>query len=407
MLSDGGGHAALAADALSAAKVDLARLSETTRAHVRDLLGPTAAAANPVDVAGMTDADPERFAACARLLAADPSVGLVLIVGLYGGYQLRFDLALREAEERAARQLVEIVDATTVPLLVHSCYAVDQPETHAILRRGGISVFGSIDHAVRAVTALVRRGRYLATLDQRSDLFLPSFPDRHMTGPASLLDEAQGRRVLELAGLDTGRWELARTADQAKAAVLSFGQPCALKIVSPHIAHKSDVGGVRLDVTPAAAPSTYAEFTTSVAKARPDARITGVIVTPMAEPGVELFLGAIIDPTFGPVLAFGSGGTLLEARQDVAFRAAPITAIEAREMIAETIVSRQLAGYRSLPAVDVGQLAAFIVRLGDIATRIPRLQEIDLNPVIMRGSVLSLVDVRVVLAAKPETANSE
>jgi acetyltransferase len=311
------------------------------------------------------------------------------------GYHLRFNPRLRDAEDATAHTLVALSSRYRVPLLVQSCYAVDQPANHQTLRDGGIPVLSSIDHAVRAVTALYRRGRRLATAAERSDLRLPEVP-RTTTG-SGLLDEPTGRRLVEAAGIDTGRWRLATTSDEAIATVVEFGVPCAFKIVSPQVVHKSDVGGVQLHVTPETAGRAWAKVVGSVTAQVVGAEIAGVIVAPMARRGVELLVGAAADPIFGPVVAFGTGGVLVEAMRDVTFRAAPFTHIDAREMIDETMAASMLDGYRNLPRVDRDVLAAFLVRVGNLAAATPGLAELDLNPVIANETGVLPVDVRVVL----------
>jgi acetate---CoA ligase (ADP-forming) len=431
VLSDGGGQATLAADALSAAGVELAVLAEDTRSALRALLGKPASVANPVDVAGATDTDPALFATAADLLFRDPAVGVVLIVGLFGGYHLRFDPALKDVEEATAAALGSLAARHRLPLLVQSCYAVDRPASHDILRAAGVPVLASIDHATRAVTALRRRGLRLATADKRSSLQLPTAQATGIVGhpatgagravssphsPAGLherssaghpatgagravrvLDEPSARGLVESAGLDAGRWSLVRSPEQAVTAVRAYGGPCALKVVSPHVVHKSDAGGVRLGVTVDTVATEWAAIRDSVTSAVPSAEITGMIVTPMAPVGVELLVGATVDPVFGPIVAFGTGGVLVEALADVTFRAAPFTRLEAREMIEETAASRMLDGYRHLPAVNRDVLAGFLVRVGDLAAHTPDLAELDLNPVVANGSKIVPLDVRVVL----------
>lgn len=395
VLSDGGGHATLAADALADAGVPLAEPAVETRNQLAELLGPAAAVANPVDVAGATDADPGRFADAARLLLADPAVGLVLVVGLYGGYHLRFDPRLEAAEDATSQKLVELSAAYGKPVLVQSLYTPHAPANHDVLRAGRVPVVASIDHAVRAVSALHRRGHRLATAAERSDLVLPVSPESTTSGTC-LLAEPAARDLVESGGIDTGGWVFAATPAEAQAAVARFGVPCAVKVVSPQVVHKSDAGGVRLRVTDG--ESAFKSIVDSVRTAIPGADVTGVVVTPMAGPGIELLVGVTADPIFGPVVAFGSGGVLVEALSDVTFRAAPFTHREALEMIGETVASKLLHGYRGLPQVNRDQLAAFLVRVGDFAASTPRLRELDLNPVIANADGIRPVDVRVVLA---------
>lgn len=397
VLSDGGGHAALAADGLAAAGVELASLTDDTRAALRRLLGPAAAVFNPVDVAGATDADPAVFADAVEILTDDPAVGLVLIVGMFGGYHLRFDAALAEPEAAATERILERTAAQRIPLVVHSCYAGERNPHHDLLRAHGVTVTGSIDHAARIVAALHRRGRVLATATQRSSFDLPA-PAPRLVSDRLMLDEPTARTFLTREGIDVGAWTMATTAADVVTAVRAYERPCALRIVSSDVVHKSDVGGVRLNVAAEAAEATAAAMIESVTTAVPGARIDGIIVTPMAEPGIELLVGAMHDPAFGPVVAFGTGGVLVEACDDVTFRAAPLTVIEAREMIEETRAARLLDGHRHLGAVDRKQLVRLLVRVGAIAAAHPEIAELDLNPVIASAAAVVPVDIRIILS---------
>ncbi|MFE7723928.1 acetate--CoA ligase family protein, partial [Nocardia rhizosphaerihabitans] len=174
----------------------------------------------------------------------------------------------------------------------------------------------------------------------------------------------------------------------------------------PQVIHKSDVGGVKLNVRAATAAERAQAMIDTVTTNVPDAVIEGIVVTPMAEEGIELLVGATQDPIFGPVVAFGSGGVLVEALKDVTFRAAPFTEIEAHEMITETIASRMLDGYRHLPVVDRDALARFLVRVGDLIAAHPEIGELDFNPVIASATGLVPVDVRVILSDNTSGAPS-
>ncbi|MFB8281019.1 acetate--CoA ligase family protein [Nocardia colli] len=404
ILADGGGHATLAADALTARGIALAQLGTRTKQVLRDLLGGPASVINPVDVAGATDADPTIFAEAVDVLMSDRAVGLVLIVGLYGGYHLRFDAGLRSAEDATADQLLELSARHGVPLLVQSCYASDEVANHDRLRAGGVAVIDSIDHAVRVVAALDRRGARIATAAQRSRLVLPEPTSLAAVGTGPL-DEPAARLLVQDAGINLGPWTFARTIDEVVAAVTRYARPCALKIVSPQVIHKSEVGGVQLNVVAATAARQAQSIVDSVTGNVPGAVIAGMIVTPMAAKGIELLVGATHDPIFGPVVAFGSGGVLIEALADVTFRAAPFTEIEAYEMIDETVVARMLGGYRHLPAIDRDALAAFLVRVGDFVAAHPEIGELDLNPVIASDTGIVPVDVRIILSENKSGEN--
>lgn len=396
ILSDGGGHATLAADALTARGIELANLTDDTKQALRDLLGSAAAVNNPIDVAGATDADPGVFAQVAELLMNDPGVGLVLIVGMYGGYHLRFDASLEIAEDDTADELLMLSASHEVPLLIQSSYAAQPIANHDRLRRGGVTVVSSIDHAARIVAALDRRGRRLDTAAQRSSLRLPA-PPTQANRRVGILDEPAARALVTEAGIDIGPWAFARSVDEVVAAVSEISAPCAIKVVSPQVVHKSEAGGVRLDVEVSDAADQAQAIIDTVTTRVPGAVVDGFVVTPMAPAGVELLVGATRDPIYGPVVAFGSGGVMVEALNDVSFRAAPFTDIEAQELISETIAARMLDGYRHLPPVDRDALVRFLVQLGDIVAAHPEISELDLNPVIASHDRIAPVDVRIVL----------
>lgn len=400
VLADGGGHATLAADALTAQGVPLAALSSTTHAALARLLGDAAALHNPVDVAGATDADPGVFGDAVEALMRDPAVGLVIVMGLYGGYHVRFDPRLEDVENATAQCLISLSEEHGKPLLVQSCYATRELRNHALLRAGGVPVLTSIDHTVRAVAALTRRAQWLATSAQRSEL--AASVDEAAIGVRActrVLPEPEARTMLEDAGLDIGNWAYAKDADELADCLKRIAVPCAVKVVSRDVIHKSDVEGVVLDVESGQGHGVWSTIARAVTRHVPHSTIDGMIVTPMAPSGVDLLIGATRDPIFGPVVAFGFGGTLVEAMKDVAFRAAPLTRLEADELVSETVVSRVLDGFRDLDPVDRGALGELLVAVGDLIATRPDIVELDLNPVIASGGALQPVDVRIVTTA--------
>lgn len=397
ILSDGGGHATLAADALVAQKVPLAGLAQSTRVELKAVMGANATPTNPIDIdaSGAAAANPGLFSDAIEILMRDPSVGLVLVIGLYGGYHQRFDSRLRDIEEHDAARVVEIAKSHAKPVVVHSCYAFDDLSTHQTLRANGIPVIGSIDHAVRSVAALARRGQRLATADMRSNLALDANePAAHDATP-TLLSEPAARRLLESEGIGTGDWHFASSLSELEAALRHIGVPCAVKVVADGVNHKSDAGGVRLNVDESQAATTWRGIISSITAAASHAVVHGVLVAPMAQRGVEVLVGARRDPIFGPIVAFGGGGFLVEAVRDVSFRAAPLTSLEAEELIDETAASRMLDGYRDLPVVDRTPMTGLLVAVGDLMVARPDILELDLNPVIVSGADLFPVDVRV------------
>jgi acetyltransferase len=396
VLGDGGGHTTLAVDSLVHQGVPLCDLSSDTQRKLRNLLGRAAAVDNPIDVAGAADADPRCFVHAIEALMNDHGTGLILIVGMFGGYHSRFDASLERAENDSAQEVLALASRYRVPVVVQSCYAAERPANLRTLQAGGIQVLQSIDHATRAVAALHRRGVWLSTLSARSSLM--SMPARnHRCEPVRVLDEAAARKLLAEEGIDVGVWKFTKRISEVAAVVGVLGSPCALKVISPQIIHKSDVGAVALNVTPTDAAATAAAIVASVKRKVPNANITGILVTPMVDTGVELLIGATRDPIFGPVVAFGSGGIAVEVDRDITFRAAPLTYLEAHEMINETRISAKFDGYRHLPPIARTALTNMLVRVGQIIAGRGSIRELDLNPVIASESEVVPVDVRVIL----------
>lgn len=404
ILADGGGHATLCADALSRVGLPLAELHPATRHGLTELYGAAASVANPVDVAGATDDDPLLFTEGARMLLADAGVDLLVIVGLFGGYQVRFGTHLADAEEAGAVALAALPAASGKPVIVQSSYASHHTQPQRTLNAHGLPVLGSIDHAARAGAALVRRAHFVETSGSRST-FVPLRAETkpssqaHISQPRALT-EPEARRLLGERGngLQADAWRLVASADDAIRAVIELGGRCALKVVSSQVVHKSDVGGVVLDVTPDAAAKAFEGVLETVARHVPGASVDGVLVTPMAPLGVELIIGASRDPVFGPILAFGPGGTLVELLGPPAFLSAPITPLEASELLQQQPISDLLEGHRGAPPVDRSALAACLVAVSNLIASNPAIAELDLNPVIASSSRIVPVDVRIIVS---------
>jgi acyl-CoA synthetase (NDP forming) len=282
-------------------------------------------------------------------------------------------------------------------MVVQSCYAGAHTAPHDGLKKHATPVVGSIEHAARACLALSRRSVFLATEGRRADFQGSSLSRPAPARRGAPLTEAEGRALLIQEGIRIDAWQVVHSPESAETAVSMLGGPSALKVMSPQIQHKSDVGGVRTDVLPETASQRYREILSSVAQHAPSAQIEGVLVTPMAAPGVELLIGGLQDPTFGPILAFGPGGTLVELMTSTAFRAAPITLLEADELMANGPMRRLLDGYRGGPKVDRATLGAFLVNVSQVLAKRTDILELDLNPTLAVGKVISSVDVRVVM----------
>jgi acetate---CoA ligase (ADP-forming) subunit beta len=215
----------------------------------------------------------------------------------------------------------------------------------------------------------------------------------------TLLNEVESKQLLVEAGIPATKTMLASSRAEAIAAASECGYPAVLKIVSRDISHKSDVGGVALNLPDAqAVGQAYEEMLRRVREAQPEARIDGVSVQPMAKPGTEVIIGMTKDPQFGPVLMFGLGGVLVEVLKDVAFRIVPLSERDADQMIHDIKGFPVLDGYRGQPPVDVAALRRMLLQLSDFAEAHPELDELDLNPVLVYAEGAMAVDARVVIA---------
>jgi len=228
---------------------------------------------------------------------------------------------------------------------------------------------------------------------------ITSIIDRAKTDGRRTLTEIESKDILEEAGIPTAHARLATTADEAVAAAKEIGFPVALKIVSPDITHKSDIGGVKLNLTtPDEVKAAFDEIVAAAMKAQPDATIDGVSVQKMARPGIEVIMGMSQDAQFGPVLMFGLGGILVEVLKDVSFRLVPITPRDARQMVQEIKGRPLLEGYRGQEPADVEALEKLLLRLSDFIEKHPEIAELDLNPIFAYKDGAIAVDARIILS---------
>ncbi|KTG26084.1 acetyl-CoA synthetase [Idiomarina sp. WRN-38] len=410
VISDGGGQATIAADRLSEAGLTLAELSDATRSALREVLLPQASTLNPVDVAGSSDANPSLLARCIELVMADEGVDSVFLVGMFGGYSLRFAESLMGDEMRGAERMVELAQASEKPLVIYSLYAPIKPPALRRLHEAGLPVYSSIEHAVRVLAALGERGEYLAS-QQVQETIAPAVPAE--TGKAMLkAAKAEGRDLLEFEakGLlaEHGiavpeEWLVRREDELAGIAQRTQGKPLAMKVVSKDILHKSDAGGVKLNLVGEAPLRDAFQAIQSNAQAYdPNAQIEGVLVTPMAEKGVEVIIGMLRDPIFGPVLMFGLGGIFVEVLEDVAFRSLPLTLHDAQSMVDQLKAQKVLAGVRGAAGVDKQALVSLLMQVSQLVEAYPEISELDLNPVIAypkghSAANYAIVDARIIV----------
>jgi len=407
ILTNGGGIGVLAVDRLADLGGTLAALSPATTTALDAALPPIWSGANPVDIAG--DADPARYAKALEALFDDKANDAILVMNV--------PTALASSAE-AARSVVAVTQqhrGAMVPAKpVLAVWVGGDPAACSAFDAASIPNYATESEAIGGFMHLVRYRQaidaLMATPPSLPQDFAPDVATARAIVDAALregrdwLDPVEIARLFTAYALPITPAILAPDADAAVAAAAPFlkaGQSVVLKIQSPDIIHKSEVSGVRLNLTDAGAVREAARDILTRAKAlRPDARIAGVTVFPMiARPGArELIAGIADDPTFGPVIVFGAGGTAVEIVNDKALALPPLDLTLARALIARTRVSHLLKAYRNVQAADETAVALVLVKLAQLAADLPQVREVDLNPLLADEQGVLALDARVAVA---------
>ncbi len=373
LMSISGGVGVQMADEAVACGLDVAPMSERAQARLKARL-PYASPRNPVDITAQAFNDLDLIGS---------NLDVMLEEGRYDAIVAFFTfVAAAEAMVTPVREILQDARRRHPDhLLVLSIVA--PPDVVEHYEAAGCPVFEDPSRAVRAVAALAR---FVESFDRPAAA--PAVPPAAVPLPAAPVGEADARRVFADAGLPVVESRLCATADAAARAAAELGFPVALKIASPHIAHKSDAGGVALDLdSPEVVIEAFAAVTGNARSAHPAARLDGVLVSPMVRGGIEMILGVQHDPTFGPVVMCGLGGIFVETLEDVSFRAAPFDAAEAHRMLRELQGFPLLSGTRGRPPGDVDALADALAALSRFAAAHDgRLASAELNPVMVRPS---------------------
>ncbi|WP_234421700.1 acetate--CoA ligase [Parazoarcus communis] len=405
VIADGGGQATIASDRLAEAGLELAELSEHTRRRLGEILLPQASLVNPVDVAGSSDANPALLAECMEIVAEDDNVDSIFLVGMFGGYSIRFAEDLLGGEMRGAESMIELARRIDKAVVVYSLYAPVKPPALRRLHEAGLPVYTSIEHAVRVLAALGERGIYLKSHagDRLAPSVVPSEDMKAMFARAQNegrdLFEFEAKTLLRAHGVDVAPEVIVRSADELPAVAAQFGeQALVMKVVSKDILHKSDAGGVKLSLRGEAdLRQAFDSIMSSCRTYDPNADIRGVLVTPMAKKGTEVIIGVSRDPIFGPVLMFGLGGIFVEILKDVAFRAIPLSQLDAESMVDQLKARKVLEGARGEPPADKAALVDLLLKVSGIVSAYPQISELDLNPVIAYPDGYAAVDARIII----------
>lgn len=408
MLTNGGGLGVLAVDRLAELGGVSAVLSPETRARLDAVLPPTWSGSNPVDIIG--DADAVRYAAALETLLEDPDNDALLVMNVQTAVARATDIADTVTRVVAASREKRRPGKPVLTVFVGAEEAVSKTFDAA-----GIPNFTTEDDAVRGFMHLVRYREAIEALSAVPPSLPADFaPDVAAARAIVQAAVAEGRRWLDpgevMRLLDAYRIDMvpvleASDPEQAVALaepLLARGDKVVLKVLSRDITHKSDVGGVVLNLaTPDEVRSAAADILARARKLRPEARLAGIMVQPMVlrTKVRELIAGIAADPTFGPVIVFGRGGTAVEIINDKALALPPLDLALARELVGRTRVSRLLAAYRDVPAVKQDAVALTLVKLAQLAADLPEVTGLDINPLLADSAGVLAVDARVTVAA--------
>lgn len=384
IVTNAGGPGVMATDAAIRCGLNVPRLAPETMAKMRSTLPAAANLKNPVDVIG--DARADRYLAALEAVADDPNIDQILVILTP---QSMTDI------EAIARGICQFRPTLNKPLACSFMGAVDVKPGIQLLQQAQIPHYILPEWACEAMACVERIRQW--RLQPRGE-FRPLPADKDAArkiidaAPAGYLDEDQALEVLRAYGLNVPPCKLCHTADEAVDFARTSGFPVVLRVVSPQIVHKSEVGGIALDLADEAeVRGAFSELTERMRKAAPEAELRGILVRPMIPAGYELIMGAKRDPVFGPTLMFGLGGIYVELFSDVTFALAPLDAVAAGRMIRQVKAFRLLEGARGKPPADIRGIEESLVRVGQLVADFERIAELDINPFITgtspRGNV--------------------
>lgn len=404
ILTNGGGNGVLATDALIEEGGRLAELAESTLDALDRILPRTWSHGNPVDLIG--DAGGQRYRDALAILCQDPGVDAILA--------MHSPTAVVPAVE-AAEAVVATAHGEGHPLLLTSWVGNGAMRaSHRLFETHGIPSYPTPEQAVHAFQYLVRYRRAQVLLGE-TDLavdesqaldtgLIARLVESALAEGRTALTEPEAKRVLAACGIPVVATRAVGTPEEAATAAAEIGAPVVVKILSPDLGHKSDVGGVVLDLNgPAAVLEAARGMLARIRFAHPEARLQGLAVQPMVRrPGAqELIVGAARDPQLGPVILVGQGGIAVEAIADHAIGLPPLNLRLAHELIERTRIYRVLRGVRGQPPADLDSLALTLVRISRLVSAVPQISELDINPLLIDQAGVMALDARIALTATP------
>jgi len=394
VVANAGGPGIMAADAAERSGLELAHLSDATQSRLAENLPATASLSNPVDILG--DALSDRFEHALTAVLDDDNVHSVIV--------LLSPHAMTECD-KTAEAVVRVAKAKTDKPIV-ACFlgAGRVAKAIEILRAGGVPSYKSPEFAVAALKSMAEYQRWRNRPKRVVKLFpvnkrkVEKIIARHIRLGQLEIGEMEAKDILDAYGFVTPKGMVATTAEQAADIARQIGYPVVLKIWSPDIIHKAEVGGVRTGLTTSQeVMDAFDLMMYRIPKKRPEAEILGVLVQEMCKTGKEVILGMNRDPHYGPLMMFGTGGVMVEVLRDVAFYLAPLTGEEAKEMLLSTRTYQMLQSGPGEEGVDIDAIAEGLQRLSQLVTEFPEIQEMDINPYVVgpEGTTPIAVDARI------------
>jgi acyl-CoA synthetase (NDP forming) len=393
-----GGKRGLLIDAFSSAGLNFAQLSQGASDKLAKMLGPGSIVGNPLDAGFAAVVDPSVYMQSIRIMIDDPDTDIVII-------DSELPKAPHELRERNLRIVNQMASAASKPVVYISTMSIGFTEFTKGLRKSlpHLAVMQGLDRAVGAIKALID---YASLRKQVPDIVSSSSAAARATlermlknakGPA--LDEVASKKLLRAYGIPVSREEIAQTAADAVRIARKIGFPVVAKVVSAEILHKSDIGGVVLNINSVAeVRKAFNDITARVKKLKNKPKLEGILVAQQVKAELELVVGAALDAEMGPVVLFGTGGVDIELMKDVALAGAPLDAAEARELIGRTKAGVKLRGYRGKPALHEASVVKALVGLSNMmADAGSRIASIDVNPFLVNTRTGVAVDALIVL----------
>ncbi|QTA83036.1 Putative acetyl-CoA synthetase [Desulfonema limicola] len=405
IITNAGGPGVMAADALSDYGHEPARLSDETIAKLNEILPPHWSRGNPVDIIG--DASPERYCKTVEICLKAPEINGLLI--------MMAPQALSDASE-VASALADILKTSHLPVFTAWIGGTDVEKGRDIFNKAGIPGLDTPERAVRAFMDLWKYSKNIEMLQEipsklsRKQTYdyekAKSIIQKGLEKNQAVLTEIESKYLLKAYGIPVNPIILAASASDAWNAASRMGFPVVLKIHSPDISHKTDAGGVELNLdTETDVYKAYQRIIENAKKYNPDAEIQGVTIQPMIKAdGYELIMGAKKDRDFGPVILFGMGGVMTELLQDRAIALPPLNRLLARRLMEKTRIYRLVKGFRNYPPINSEMLEEVLIRLSQLVTDFPEIEELDINPLIAWKDNVCAIDARVVIKASQVTS---